>query len=395
MDDTGKITVVGFFSLPAELDGGVAQKDIYVRHDDWEFSVGGPSDDQANAVALDEDGNVLVAGAVGSGEFGDHQGATDAFLVKYSKESGALMWSRQFGSACDDAITALAVHSDGTIVVTGYFGGASEGGADDADCSDVDAFLQQYDKDGNLTDSTAPVEVIDSHGDDHGQAVTWDADGNIIVVGHTTGGFVGAALATDFFVRRYTRAWEEQWTGQFGTDGWEKAQAVTIVGNGDVVVAGTTRGLPNDDPSFGLIQRYRIDGTPVNLDGGAIVGEETLTGTKIEDVSAVTAMVTAPNGHDVVLAGNTKLQLPPPDGPPKPPEEQSFDAFTAVYSLQKGQLVWARRVSSATTDTFEALAITHHGQVAVAGFTHGRVENNRTTSDPIDWLMAAYQVPSL
>ena len=60
-------------------------------------------------------------------------GNSDAFVRKYSP-SGDLMWTRQFGTAVDDLISGVAVHSSGVYVVgytNGTFPGAPNGsGAD-------------------------------------------------------------------------------------------------------------------------------------------------------------------------------------------------------------------------------------------------------------------------
>ncbi len=58
----------------------------------WAHSWGLPNNDQANAVAVDADGNTYVAGLYDMGSFSD----ADAILLKYSPD-GTLLWAKTWG----------------------------------------------------------------------------------------------------------------------------------------------------------------------------------------------------------------------------------------------------------------------------------------------------------
>jgi len=85
----------------------------------------GQSYDAASSVAVDNSGNVYVAG----------QTLFDAFLSKYDS-GGNELWTRQFGTASFDAAYSVAVDNNGNIFVAGRSG-------------NDDAFLCKYDADGN------------------------------------------------------------------------------------------------------------------------------------------------------------------------------------------------------------------------------------------------------
>lgn len=90
----------------------------------WSRQMGTPRDETAAAAATDGDGNVYVAGTVAFTLPGtDCQGEpADAGLWKYTA-SGALVWSRQFGSNSDhDFLDAATVH-DSSLFVGGVLGG--------------------------------------------------------------------------------------------------------------------------------------------------------------------------------------------------------------------------------------------------------------------------------
>jgi hypothetical protein len=70
----------------------------------WQQIWGGPKGESARAVEVDNDGNVLVAGATAS--YGN--GEDDVVLLQYSPE-GALNWYRTWGGPQKEAVHGLAI----------------------------------------------------------------------------------------------------------------------------------------------------------------------------------------------------------------------------------------------------------------------------------------------
>lgn len=81
----------------------------------WQSNWGGSGSDWAYALAVDVDGNVYVAG--GTYSFG--AGENDALLLKYSPD-GSLLWQKTWGGSYSDAGHALAVDGNGLLYVAGY-----------------------------------------------------------------------------------------------------------------------------------------------------------------------------------------------------------------------------------------------------------------------------------
>jgi hypothetical protein len=91
----------------------------------WPVSGGGPLADTAQVSAVDQAGNVYVAGDFrGVALFGNTalsaEGLTDAFIAKYTPD-GALVYARSAGGPSVDRITAIAIDASQNIYVTGYF----------------------------------------------------------------------------------------------------------------------------------------------------------------------------------------------------------------------------------------------------------------------------------
>lgn len=89
--------------------------------------LGGPGDDVANALALDTQGNIYVAGYSTSTTMAaittqapqrTNAGASDAFLVKF-KSSGALVYGTFFGGTGNEHANAVAVDAGGSAYVVG------------------------------------------------------------------------------------------------------------------------------------------------------------------------------------------------------------------------------------------------------------------------------------
>ncbi|MBI4464276.1 MAG: hypothetical protein HY647_06185 [Acidobacteria bacterium] len=93
----------------------------------------------AYGVAVDASAIYVVGGTWGSLPGQTNSGYSDAFVRKYNKSSGSVVWTRQFGTRSFDEARGVAVDATGVYVV-GEAG--SEGGY-------TDAFVRMYELDGN------------------------------------------------------------------------------------------------------------------------------------------------------------------------------------------------------------------------------------------------------
>jgi hypothetical protein len=87
---------------------------------------------EIGGAAVDGSGNVYVAShSAASLDFGNGPltsvGERDVFIAKFD-QTGALVNARRFGDAQDQAITTLAVDSDGRLLATGHFEGSIDFG---------------------------------------------------------------------------------------------------------------------------------------------------------------------------------------------------------------------------------------------------------------------------
>ncbi|MEZ5971022.1 MAG: hypothetical protein R3C31_04365 [Hyphomonadaceae bacterium] len=129
---TGTVVVAG--SVEGGLSGTTAKggTDSFVTMFDaagkelWTARRGASANDEALAVAFASDGSVIVSGKTDSALSGQvSAGGTDAYIRGYSA-AGLELFTRQFGSAGDDAATALLVRDNGSGGIDIFTGGVED-----------------------------------------------------------------------------------------------------------------------------------------------------------------------------------------------------------------------------------------------------------------------------
>ncbi len=87
----------------------------------WEQSFGGSDLDYANAIAQAPDGGFYLAGVTGSndGSVTGWQGGRDAWVIR-TDANGLLQWQKTLGGSYNEEANAIAVTSDGGCVVGGW-----------------------------------------------------------------------------------------------------------------------------------------------------------------------------------------------------------------------------------------------------------------------------------
>ena len=112
---------------PLRDEGAVGKLDPSGSTLGWLASFGGPSDDDANAVAVDAAGDTWVAGFTRSTRFPttpdalrrSKRGLSDAYLLELDPSGTQLRYSTLLGGSGDDDIYALQLDARGNIIVGG------------------------------------------------------------------------------------------------------------------------------------------------------------------------------------------------------------------------------------------------------------------------------------
>lgn len=256
VDDAGHINLVGSFAVGVDFGGGALASagsfDAFVASFDaggthrWSKRFGGSLLDQANGVAVDGAGNIVITGEFRqSVDFGGGwlagAGESDAFLVSLDS-SGAHRWSRRLGGLEIDHGQAVAMDASGKTVFSGHFyQGADFGGGVLTSAGQADVVLASYDADGAHLWSK---RLGGTSGDtSHGVAV--GPSGTIALVGHFQGtaDFGGAPLRAEGglegFVASYAPTGTHRWSKRLGGPLFDIARGVAVDGVGNLFIAGS------------------------------------------------------------------------------------------------------------------------------------------------------------
>jgi uncharacterized delta-60 repeat protein len=323
--------------------------------------IGGNSD-MANAVAIQRDGKIVVAGTAGGTPSASSSprptsgtgSNVDFALVRYDGD-GTL--DASFGpagtgkvvldfAAVDDVAEAVAIQRDGKIVVAGYTGNTN-----------VDFALARFNADGTLDTSFGILgrAIADYSGaGDYAYAVALQSDGRIVVAGRSDS---AGATKTDFALARYDT--DGTLDTSFGTSGKlttdfassaDSAQALAVQGDGKIVAVGWAfNGADND---MALV-RYNGDGS---LDNGCGNVLRDLSGTH-DEASAVVIQ----NDGKIVVGGNTLV------GAQRDFALARFDSTCAVdTSFGANGLVTGDFAGE--DDRIAALALQSDGKIVATGY---------------------------
>jgi hypothetical protein len=216
----------------------------------WARRMGGSSDDQVFDIAVDNSGNVYIAGTFSSStaSFGSttltNAGNYDVFVTKLSS-AGTFLWTRGQGGSMDDEPGDIKVDRTGNVYVTGFLGG------DPVSFTGGNVFIFKYNTSGTLQWS----RTSSGNGDESGTGLALDNSGNLYVTGYFSG-------TMTFQNVTFTSTGGENpvlfklnsngimlWSKQFGGGGTDiPLVALAVDASNNIFVAGTFQGTSNFDP---------------------------------------------------------------------------------------------------------------------------------------------------
>src|SRR6266849_2904921 len=218
--------------------------------------LGGSSDDEGNAIAVDSSGNAYVTGSTSSTNFPTKNplqpalgGSSDAFVAKLDP-TGSLIYSTFLGGSVGDFGNAIAVDASGNAYITGGTNSANFptknplqvalGGASDA-------FVAKLDPTGSaLVYST----FLGGTMDDVGNGIAVDSSGNAYATGNTLSTNFptknplqpASGGARDAFVAKLNAAGSALvYSTYVGGSGEDSGNGIAVDSAGNAYVTGSTR----------------------------------------------------------------------------------------------------------------------------------------------------------
>jgi hypothetical protein len=204
---------------------------------DWGKIWGGTGDEEGHGVAVDENGDIYVAGTTTS--YGP--GLKDTLLVKYDT-AGNFKWNKSLGTSYDEEERDIVISSaycfstgQSYSAVTGY-----------------DIRINKYPK---IDEGTWYYNWWKDSGQEGATGIAMDADENLYICGYTDSIAVGSY---DAIITQYSSSLGHQWNMTWGGSQYEEARDIKLDNRGNIYVAGSTQ-------SFGaagynaFILKYAID----------------------------------------------------------------------------------------------------------------------------------------
>jgi len=372
---------------------------------------------QANGVAIQGDGKIVMAGFTESGNTHkvalmriNPNGSPDSTFNAFVRPGSGQVITDFFGGASVSEARTVAIQPDSKIVVAGT---ARKSG------KNYDFALARYNPDGSLdaTFGTGGKVTTDflGGGDDEANAMALQPDGKIVVAGnvHT------ASAGYDFGVARYLSngTLDATFAGggiesiPFGAGtAEEKANAVTVQADGKIVVAGYAQGYakdfalvhlnPNGSPDTDLGAGGKIttdfggaddtaQGVAVQADGNIILaGTAYLGPTRREDFALARYQ-----GSIGVPPGPTR-PIPSPYRPKPAPTSTPKANPTPNPAPTATPPATASRYFSATGHTVKGPFLQYweqHGGLAQQGYPITEVLQEKSDTDGMVYTMQYYE----
>jgi hypothetical protein len=304
----------------------------------------------------------------------------DGFVTKLNAAGNGLIFSTFVGGAKSDTANAVALNAQGLIWVAGDTQSTNFpmlGAFQGANGGRQDAFAARFSASGQLQFST----YLGGNGDDHGAAIAVDPSGNALIAGSTystnfpvlgpyqarTGG------GQDAFLTKLNPAGALIYGTYLGGSGGspslpEGATGVASDPQGNMYVAGTTSS--QDFPTLLPLQGPHPYGTDIfltklNPQGSALTYSTYLGGSSFD---FATSLLVDGSGC-AYLGGQTSSQDFPVVNPYQASPAGLFDGFWVKVNTAGTAMVYSSYVGGSQNDSVNALAADHQGNLYLAGQT--------------------------
>lgn len=258
-DSDGNIYLAGEIQQPYKESDPLLDSDLVVLKYDsegvhqWTSSFATDESESSYGIAVDRDGNVYVAGYAYRIPENETVTTKQVIIIKYNDE-GVEQWTRFVYEGYDVSIEAhdIAADSEGNIYLTGLVSGDLDG-SNTGRADDI--FVIKFDSNGTR-------QWVFQHGssqDEEGIDITTDDRDNVYVTGDTRGSMDHSSAGdVDTFVFKLDNMGVHQWTRQFGTSGEDSGNGVTVDNNGNIYVTGSTGGSLDGNPTRGTTDVYIV-----------------------------------------------------------------------------------------------------------------------------------------
>jgi VCBS repeat-containing protein len=399
VDEDENLYLTGSFGNTADFDPGAGTTeltsaggaDIYVlKLDssgglDWVRRMGGTTDDNGNAIAVDAAGNVYTTGDFtdtvdfdpGSGTTNlTSGGSLDAFVSKLDTD-GDFVWAASNSGTSTVVGSAIQVDSSGNVYTCGRFNNTVDfdpgaGTNNIASNGSSDGYVQKLDAAGALV----WMVQLGGNSSDTANDLAIDAANNLYTTGRHRGGVdfdPGAgttsltnAGSSDIYVQKMDTDGTFEWVvGMGGTD-FEEGNGVSVDDAGNVYVAGHFADTVDFDPGVGTLGLTSAGGSDMfvlKLDTtGALTWARTFG-----DTGADVSFALAADDDDNVVVGGKFAGTVDFDPTAATQNTASAGGEDAVVLKLRSQFAPVANDDTGTTDEETVLSLVNGADASVLG----------------------------
>ncbi len=360
------------------------------------FRLGADSADYGKDLALDKNGNIIVAGQFsGTVDFDPSAsthtlssfGNTDNFIAKYNAD-GVYLWAIGFGSNGFDAPSTIDLDESGNIYICGYVSGSTDfdpgsGVAIQPSYGLKDAFVAKYDSNGQYL----WAHIFGAELDDQANDIKIDKNGAISLTGafRDTVDFDPGTGSTnlisrggeDVFIARYNTTGDYQWAVNIGTINDDQGMAIEVDTAGYSYVSGfmwREEIIPKDSTRIITGPQTTIDIFLVKCSlSGSVLFTRRMGGNGINQ--------TAPGGIILDAVGNVYItggfsdtvDFNPGPGIANLVSHGKEDVFVAKYTSQ-GNFQTCFSFGGSEQDRASKIVVDGDGYIFISGWFKGAVD---------------------
>ncbi len=337
----------------------------------WQKSLGGSGDDQANSICATSDGGYVIAGSTTSanGDITLNKGYADYWIVKLNA-LGNIEWQKTYGGSSQDIATSVKQTADGGYAVVGYSSSNDGDITGNHGSYTTDYWMLKLDSSGNLQWQKA----LGGSNNERAFEIQQINDGGYIVAGDTYSSNSGDISSTtlglrDFWIVKLGSTGNIIWEKRFGSSGEDVAYSIAQTSDSGYIVSGTT---PSNNGSA-------IYNTPqgnfwiIKLDAsGSLQWQNSLGSISYDQAYSVKQ---TPDGNYVAagyLSSNTDIAESEPS---------ASTQFWIVKLDISGNLLWHKSYGGSGNEGAYSVISTADGGLALAGYSGSNPDSGDVTGN--------------
>ncbi len=420
IDASGNVVVAGSFTGTANFGGATLTSvadipDMFVVKYSpcgehlWSRRFGSDRATGAWEIAIDDSGDIIVAGVGYAVDFGGGPVGmgplTNILVAKLLGADGGHVWSKGFpGTHIYDYPSGVAVDIAGDVILGGLYNGTLNLGDDASTALTSAAFDGYIGKLSGVSGAHLWSASVTGEHDEEIRGVGTDKDGDIVIAGTFKSQAVSfgstihpnvakEAATADMFIAKLARYdGGPLWSKTYGTPGDDYATRLAVDALGDVVVAGRVGGAID------------LGGGPIGITPGLSLAKYVVAdGSHVWSWAFNSDAYGVPYSTRVAVdaAGATYLasifespQIEVGGGPLKNPGAPTTEVFLAKYAPTiYGDYLFSTAFNSGDSDEVRGLAVSPvTGNVVIAGTFHSAIifgNNSIVSAGNLDVFLAS------